>query len=114
MRHLALVDMKSAKLGTAMKIGEHLAGVQKMPRIKGTFQPLLLFQIILGELDGHQIALFDPDTMFTGQHTAHLDTASQDIRAEFLGPFQLAGLVGIEQDQRMQIAVTGMEHVGNA
>jgi hypothetical protein len=39
---------------------------------------------------------------------------AQDVGAELLCLLQLAGLVGVEQDQRVQIAVAGMEHVGDA
>ena len=38
----------------------------------------------------------------------------QDVGAERLRPLELARLVGIVQDQRMQIAVAGVEHVGDA
>lgn len=37
----------------------------------------------------------------------HLDAKPQDIGAKGLGLFQIAGLVGVEQDQRVHIAVTG-------
>ena len=33
--------------------------------------------------------------------------------AEGLGPFQLVGDVGVVEDQRMQVAVAGMEDVGD-
>ena len=61
MWQLALVDMEPAKLGTAVEIGKHLARIQEMAWVESTFQPLLLFEIILGELDIHQVALFDAD-----------------------------------------------------
>ena len=82
-----------------------------MISIKGTFQPLLLFQIILGELDGHQVTLFNTNAMLTGQHTAHFNAAFKYIGSKILGAFQLARYVGIKQDQRMQIAVARMKHV---
>ena len=50
--------------------------------------------------------------MFAGQHAAEFDAAAQDIGAEGFGPVHLAGLVGVVQNQRMQIAVAGVEHVG--
>ena len=42
------------------------AGVQKMVCIKGAFQTLLLFHVIFGELDRHQIAFFNTHPMFVG------------------------------------------------
>ena len=35
----------------------------------------------------------------------------ENIRAERVGAFPLAGCVGVEQDQRMQVAVAGVKHV---
>ena len=107
------MDMETSKLGAAVKMREHFAGVQKMPGIKCAFQPLLLFQVILGELDVHQVAFLDTDTMFTGQHSAHLDTATQNIGTKFFGTLKLTGLICIEQDQRMEIAIAGMKHIGD-
>ena len=37
--------------------------------------------------------------------------SSRMLGAERLGLLQLAGLVGVEQDQRMQVAVAGVEDV---
>ena len=61
---------------------------------------------------GHQVALFDADAMLARQHTANLDTQPQYISAEFLSAlFEIARLHHVEQDQRMQVAVAGMEDV---
>src|SRR5205814_8473222 len=43
-----------------------------------------------------------------------LDAELQDLRPELLGPLQLARLVGVVQDQRMQVAVAGVKHIGDA
>ncbi len=51
--------------------------------------------------------------MLAGEHPAEFDAAAQDIGAEGFRAFHLAGFVGVVQDQRMQIAVAGVEHVGN-
>ena len=57
--------------------------------IESAFDALLLGQIGLGEHLAHQVAFFDPDAMFTGQHPAQFDTGFQDIGAEGFGLFQL-------------------------
>ena len=108
------MDMQTSKFGATVKLREHLARVQKMPRVEGAFQALLLLQVVLGELDGHQVALLNTHAVLPGQYTTHLHTAAQDVGAEFLGTLKLAGLVRIKQDQRMQIAVTSMEYIGHA
>ena len=68
---------------------------------------------ILAEHLRHQIALFDADAMLAGEHAADLDAEPQDIGAEGLRLVQLARPVGIVEDQRMEIAVAGVEHIGD-
>ena len=93
---------------------EHLAGIEQALVVEGAFDALLLVEIDLGKHHRHQIALFDADAVLAGEHAADLDAQPQDIGAELLGAFELAGIVGVVEDQRMQIAVAGMEHVGDA
>ncbi len=52
--------------------------------------------------------------MFAGNAAAHLHAEFEDLAAQVFGAFQLTGLVGIEQDQRVHVAVAGVEHVGHA
>src|SRR5215813_13591056 len=61
----------------------------------------------------HQVALFHADPVLPGQHASDFDAEFQDIGAESLGPFDLAGFVGIIKDERVEVAVTGMEYVSN-
>ena len=113
MRQLSLVNMKASQFGAAMQMREYLTRIQQVPGIKGAFQPLLLFQVILSELNGHEVTLFHTDTMFTGQHTTHFNAAAQDIGTKILGAFQLTRDIGIKQDQRVQIAITRMKHISD-
>lgn len=107
------MDMHAAKLGAAMELGKDLAGVEDLRWVKGAFDPLLLIEIILVELNRHEIPLFDANPMFAGQDTADFDAELQDFRTEFLGAFQFARLVGVIHDQRVEIAVAGVEDIGN-
>ncbi|VVN55404.1 hypothetical protein PS684_02105 [Pseudomonas fluorescens] len=52
--------------------------------------------------------------MFAGDATADLHTQFEDLAAQGFGAVQFAGLIGVEQNQRVHIAVAGMEHVGHA
>ena len=61
----------------------------------------------------HQVALLDADAVLAGQHATDLDAQPQDVGAERLGALQLARLVGVVQDERMQVAVAGMKDVGD-
>src|SRR6478672_9955674 len=100
---LAGVHMHAAKLGAAVQRRKHLAGVEQTLRVESAFQSLLLVQIDLGKHLAHQIALFDANAVLAGEHPAEFDAGPQDIRAEGLRPLHLAGLIGVEEDQRMQI-----------
>ena len=51
--------------------------------------------------------------MFTGNRAAPLDAETENVAAELLGPFQLIRIVGIVKDQGVEIAVTGVKHVGD-
>ena len=73
-----------------------------------------MFQVVFGKHRRHQVALFDADPVLTRQHAANLYTEPQDIGAELLRRFQLARPVGVVEDQRVQIAVAGVEYVGDA
>ncbi|MNY49296.1 hypothetical protein D3C86_1847050 [compost metagenome] len=52
--------------------------------------------------------------MFAGDAASDFHAQFEDLAAEGFGPFQFAGLVGVEQNQRVHVAVAGMEHVGHA
>ena len=104
--------MKTPQFSAAVQYREHFAWVQQVLCVEGTFQPLLVVKINRGEHLPHEIALLDANAMLAGQHTTHADAKSQNISTEGLGSFQLIGLAGIEQDQRMKVSVTGVEDVG--
>ena len=61
----------------------------------------------------HQVALLDADAVLAGQAAADLDAEPQDVGAERLGLLEVARLVGVVEDQRVHVAVAGMEHVGD-
>src|SRR6266571_4544627 len=51
--------------------------------------------------------------LLAGEDAAEFDADPQDIGAEGFRPLDFARLVGIVEDQRMQIAVAGMKHIGD-
>src|SRR5882724_9985252 len=108
------MHMHAAELGAAVQYRKHFSGIEQAVRIERAFQPLLLIEIDLAEHFRHQIALLDADAMFAGQDAAKLDATAQDVGAEGFRPLHLAGLVGVVEDQGMQIAVAGVKHVGDA
>ena len=52
--------------------------------------------------------------MLAGEHAADFDAQPQNVGAELFRALQFARLIGIVQDQRMQIAVAGVKHIGDA
>jgi len=107
------VDMQSPSSAQRCNWGT-LAGVQETVRVEGAFEALLLGEVHLVEHRPHQVAFFDADPMFASEYAADLHAESQDIGAKFLCPLDFTGLVRIVQNQRMQIAVAGMKHIGDA
>ena len=65
------------------------------------------------ELHAHQVALLHADAMLAGQAAADLDAELQDVGAELSRRVEAGRVVGVEHDQRMQVAVAGMEDVGD-
>src|SRR5882672_11655739 len=102
---LVVMHDHAAELGAAAELGEHLAGIEQVVGVEGTFHAHLLVEIDLGELHAHQVTLLDADAVLAGQHAAHPHAEPQDIGAEFLGTAELARIVGVEQDQRVEVAV---------
>ena len=111
-RELAGVDMHAAQLGAAAELRKHLAGIEQALGIEGAFQPLLLVEVGLVEHRVHEVALLDADAVLAGQHAADLDAKPEDVGAERLRALEFARLVGVVEDQRMQIAVAGVKHIG--
>jgi hypothetical protein len=107
------MDMDAAKLGTTMQRWIHLTGIEKMAGIECTFNALLLIHIIFREHRTHEIAFLNADAMFAGQYTTDLDTDFKNFSAKFFGRFQLTWLIGIIQNQRVKITVTGMKNIRN-
>src|SRR5262249_21248284 len=99
MRDMALVDMHTPELSTAVEFRENLAGIHQPIGIKRAFDALLLREIFLREHFGHEVALFDSHTVLAGQHAANLDAIFENIGAELLGAGQLARLVGVVHDE---------------
>ena len=108
------MDMHPPHLGAAMKFGEYLAGIQQALGVEGAFELLLAFQVGRAELIFHQVALLHAHPMLPGQNAADIDAKAQYIRPERLGAFGFAVAVGVIEDQRVQIAVAGMEDIDHA
>src|ERR1700738_4503719 len=101
------MHMHAAEFGAAVQSREYLAGIEQALVVESAFEPLLVVEIGLREHRRHQIALLHANAVLAGQHAADLDTQPQNIGAELLGALEFARLVGVVEDERMQIAVAG-------
>ena len=95
-------------------VGNTLPGLSRPLSSKAHLSRCCCVEIGLREHHRHQVALLDADAVLAGEHAADLDAELEDLGAELLGLVELARLVGVVEDQRMQVAVAGMEHVGDA
>lgn len=107
------MDMHGTEFGAAMQGRDGLAGIEQPGWIECGLDGMELIQFDAIELDAHLVDLLHADAVLSGDGAANLHAQLQDAATEFLGAFQLARFVAIEQDQRMQIAVAGVKHVRN-
>src|SRR5436190_8367642 len=90
---------------------EDLGRVQQPLRIEHGLDSHLHDEIGLGELDVHQVALLDADAVLAGEAAAGGDAQLEDLMTRLLGPIGLRRIVGVKQDQGVQVAVAGVEDV---
>ena len=103
-----------AVLGAAVQRRDHLAGIQQFLGVEGALERQHLLAFGRSELHAHRRQLLDADAVLAGDGAAERDAGLEDVGAEQFAAVQLVGIVGIEQDQRVQVAVAGMEDVAAA
>src|SRR5271166_3485945 len=106
--------MHAAELRAAAELRKHLPGIEQALFIEGAFETLLLVEVDLVEHRVHEVALLDADAVLAGQNAADLDAKPEDVAAERLRALEFPWLVGVIEDQRMQIPVAGVKHIGGA
>ena len=107
------MNVHPAEFGAAVKDGENLPRVQRPFGIKGTLKALLLLEIRRAEHHAHEIALFHADPVLAGEDSADLNTEFQDLSPKFLRHFEFARLIGIVENQGMEVAITCVKDVGD-
>src|SRR5436309_2695082 len=80
----------------------------------GVPQRAHLLMLLGRELHTHRAQLLDAHAVLAGDGAAQAHAGLEDVGAEALAAMQLIGIVGVEEDQRVQVAVAGMEHVDAA
>src|SRR5262249_60553614 len=84
------VHVHAPELGAAVQRRKYLARIEQALVVEGTFEPLLLIEVSLGEHGRHQVALFHAHAVLAGEHAAHFDAKLEDVRAELFRPLKLA------------------------
>ena len=79
--------------------------------IEGRAQRGLRGEVDGGEHQRHQVALLQPDAVLAAQHTTGCHRRLDDLRASGVDPIHHAGLAPVEHQQRVKVAVAGVEHV---
>src|SRR5262245_38354935 len=113
MRQHAAVHVHPTELGTTRERGYGLSGVQQLRGIEHFLDGVNHRELVRVELRTHLLQLLDTDAMLTRDGAANGYTKAQDFAAETLCLLELLGHVGVVQDERVQIAVSGMKDVGN-
>src|SRR2546423_1037317 len=103
--------MPDANLPATLRGGEYLGRIQSPIRIEHCFQLSHNRQIVFMEDQRHQLVLSHPDSVLAGDGAADRYAIGKYLRPsrDHLAIFSLDA--SIEQDQRMQVAVSGVENV---
>src|SRR5579863_3475362 len=94
--------------------GDDLVGIGALIGIEDAAQLAHHDQVLERKYEGHLGHLFDSDTVLAGQTAAHFDACLQDVAAGLDRAPGLIGVALIVEHDRMDIAVTGVEHVADA
>jgi len=110
-RQAAAVHVHRAELGAAVQGRHGAAGVQEALGVEGGLETVEGLELGRAELHAHRVELLDADAVLAGDRAADLDAQFEDARAERLGTGKLFVDVRVVGDQRVEIAVAGMEDV---
>src|SRR5579862_5325950 len=110
-RQLTRMHVHASELRATRERRHRLAGIQQAVWIERPLDREETLERLGRELRAHAADLLDAHAVLAGDRAADIDAKLEDAIAELDGAFTIAGLVRVEQDQRMQIAVSGVEHV---
>ena len=108
-----MVDVHSAEFRAALQRGNCLAGIEQPVRVESGLEGVKLRQFIAAELCAHLVDLLHAHAVFPGDGAAHLDAEVEYPPGEGLGPLEFSGPVGVVEDERVKVAVAGMEYIGH-
>ena len=91
--------------------GKDLPGVAPVLRVEGTPQTLHRFEVGLSEQQIHEVAFLGANAVLAGDDTPCLDTGAQDLVARRQHTLELVRVATVERDVRMEVPISGVEHV---
>ena len=113
MWQFAVMNMQGTKLGTTVQGGNGLAGVQQLFGVKRLLHGMKLLQFGGVELHAHLVDFLQANAVFTGDGATHGNAQLKNFPAQLLGTFQFPGLVGIIEDQWMEVAIARVKDIAD-
>src|SRR5690625_5660357 len=110
-RQLTALHMHGTKFSTAIQGRDGLSGIEQGMLIKGLLDGKEQIPLGFFKLYAHLIDFFHPDAMLTRNGPAKRNRQLQYIPAKLLGPETLLLTAAIIQDERGQVAITGLRHI---
>ena len=94
--------------------GEDFAGVGEAGLVEDLFDEGLGGEVFGGVHQWQQVEFLDPDAVLAGDGAAKLDAFADNVFASFHNPLDHAGFAVIEVEAGVEVAVSGVEDVGDA
>ena len=91
-----------------------LVGVAQFLRVEHLAHATHDVEVGLAEQPRHAVLLFQADAVLAAQHAAEVDAGLQDVVPGLEDAVDLLAVTFVVQHQRVQVAVAGMEDVGDA
>src|SRR5712691_7371010 len=101
-------------LAAEARRGKQLARIAEPGRVEGAAETLHRLQVVGVEQQRHRADLVDPDAVLARERAARVDAGLEDRLGELLPAFGLALDAGVVEDERVQVAVAGVEDVADA
>src|SRR3954465_12328490 len=108
-----VLPVRPGHLAAQPRRGHHLARVGEPVGIEGAAQLLERREIGLVEHLRHVALLVDADAVLAGDRAPRLDAREHDLPGQLLGALRLARCVAVVADERMEVAVAGVEDVAD-